>query len=151
MVADKKDLANVDAENFGSEMLDSFKIDISHQEMERIIVEARSIHTLVPIRPRSRCERRSLRTLPYVSLRPLLAFNTHPRRLSTPPNSTRRSVVRSFVPIEGSSSRPPSNVLLVRPRAVPSRPLTSRPPPPPPAARAHLPDAAGEVASRARA
>ena len=46
MVADKKDLANVDAENFGSEMLDSFKIDISHQEMERIIVEARRVlHT----------------------------------------------------------------------------------------------------------
>jgi hypothetical protein len=43
MVADKKDLANVDAENFGSEMLDSFKIDISHQEMERIIVEARRV------------------------------------------------------------------------------------------------------------
>ena len=45
MVAYKKDLANVDAENFGSEMLDSFKIDISHQEMERIIVEARLSHT----------------------------------------------------------------------------------------------------------
>jgi hypothetical protein len=102
MVADKKDLANVDAENFGSEMLDSFKIDISHQEMERIIVEARRVR-------------------------------------------------RSFVRSDRSSSRPPSNVLLVRPRAVPSRPLTSRPPPPPPAARAHLPDAAGEVASHARA
>jgi hypothetical protein len=84
-------------------MLDSFKIDISHQEMERIIVEARRVR-------------------------------------------------RSFVRSDRSSSRPPSNVLLVRPRAVPSRPLTSRPPPPPPpAARAHLPDAAGEVASRARA
>jgi hypothetical protein len=82
MVADKKDLANVDAENFGSEMLDSFKIDISHQEMERIIVEARRV-------------RRSL-----VRRRPIL-----------------------FAP----------------------------PPPPPPAARAHLPDAAGEVASHARA
>ena len=95
MVADKKDLANVDAENFGSEMLDSFKIDISHQEMERIIVEARRVR-------------------------------------------------RSFVRSDRSSSRPPSNVLL-------PRPLTSRPPPPPPAARAHLPDAAGEVASHARA
>ena len=39
--------------------------------------------TLVPIRPRSRCERRSLRTLPGVSLRPPLAF-IPPRRLSTP-------------------------------------------------------------------
>jgi len=40
--------------------------------------------TLVPIRPRSRGERRSLRTFPGVSLRPSLAFNPRPRRLSTP-------------------------------------------------------------------
>jgi nonsense-mediated mRNA decay protein 3 len=41
--------------------------------------------TLVPIRPRSRCERRSLRTLPGASLRPgSLAFNPRSRRLSTP-------------------------------------------------------------------
>ena len=38
-----------------------------------------------PIRPRRRGERRSLRTLPGVSLRPgSLAFNPRPRRLSTP-------------------------------------------------------------------
>jgi len=41
--------------------------------------------TLVPMRPRWRGERRSLRTLPGVSLRPPLAFNHRPRRLSTPP------------------------------------------------------------------
>jgi len=40
--------------------------------------------TLVPIRPRWRGERRSLRTLPGASLRPSLAFNPRPRRLSTP-------------------------------------------------------------------
>jgi len=39
------------------------------------------------MRPRSRCERRSLRTLPGASLRPPLAFNTRPRRLSTPPDA----------------------------------------------------------------
>ena len=33
------ELAKADAETYGSAMLDSFKIDISHQEMERIIVE----------------------------------------------------------------------------------------------------------------
>ncbi len=38
---------------------------------------------LVPIRPRWRGERRSLRTLPGASLRPPLAFNPRPRRLST--------------------------------------------------------------------
>ena len=43
------------------------------------------VHTLVPIRPRRRGERRSLRTFPGVSLRPgSLAFNPRPRRLSTP-------------------------------------------------------------------
>ena len=43
------------------------------------------VYTLVPIRPRWRGERRSLRTLlPGVSLRPHLAFNPDtPRRLST--------------------------------------------------------------------
>jgi leucyl-tRNA synthetase len=46
----------------------------------------RVVLTLVPIRPRSRGERRSLRTFAGVSLRPgSLAFNPDtPRRLSTP-------------------------------------------------------------------
>jgi len=44
-----------------------------------------AFYTLVPIRPRWRCERRSLRTFAGVSLRPgSLAFNPRPRRLSTP-------------------------------------------------------------------
>ena len=47
-------------------------------------LQARSIFTLVPIRPRPRGERRSLRTFPGVSLRPRLAFNPRHRRLSTP-------------------------------------------------------------------
>ena len=43
------------------------------------------VPALVPIRPRSRGERRSLRTLPGVSLRPgSIAFKPRPRRLSTP-------------------------------------------------------------------
>jgi WD40 repeat protein len=62
---------------------------------DRARLEARSLFTLVPIRPRRRCERRSLRTFsPCVSLRPgSLAFNPDtPRCLSTsrltPFNST---------------------------------------------------------------
>ena len=44
--------------------------------------------TLVPIRPRRRGERQSLRTSPIVFLRPgSLAFNPRPRRLSTPPDA----------------------------------------------------------------
>ena len=44
-----------------------------------------AFYTLVPIRPRSRGGRRSLRTFPGASLRPgSLAFNPRPRCLSTP-------------------------------------------------------------------
>jgi len=39
--------------------------------------------TLVPIRPRRRGERHSLRTFPVVSHRPHLSFNPRPRCLST--------------------------------------------------------------------
>jgi hypothetical protein len=42
-----------------------------------------TFYTLVPIRPRRRGERRSLRTFAVVSLRPHLAFNPRPRRIST--------------------------------------------------------------------
>ena len=55
-------------------------------EIEFSGTKARSVTTPVPIRPRSRGERRSLRTLlpGGASLRPPLAFNPRPRRLSTP-------------------------------------------------------------------
>ena len=43
--------------------------------------------TLVPIRPRRRGERRSLKTFAGVSLRPPLGFNPRPRCLSTPPDA----------------------------------------------------------------
>jgi hypothetical protein len=46
--------------------------------------ESGAFYTLVPIRPRRRGERRSLRTFPGASLRPTLGFNTRPQRLSTP-------------------------------------------------------------------
>ena len=53
------------------------------RSVPRLPFEARS--TLVPVRPRRRGERRSLRTLPGASLRPgSLGFNPRPRRLSTP-------------------------------------------------------------------
>ena len=41
-------LATADADTYGSAMLDSFKIDISHQEMERIIVELELIYKTQP-------------------------------------------------------------------------------------------------------
>ena len=49
-----------------------------------VAVGTGKVCTLVPIRPRWRGERRSLRTLPGTSLRPPLAFNPRSRRLSTP-------------------------------------------------------------------
>ena len=42
------DLATADATTYGSAMLDSFKIDISHQEMERIIIELELIYKTQP-------------------------------------------------------------------------------------------------------
>jgi len=51
------------------------------------VADSGAFYTLVPIRPRPRGERHSLRTLPGVSLRPPLAFNPRPRRLSTPPDA----------------------------------------------------------------
>jgi serine carboxypeptidase-like clade 4 len=59
--------------DFLSEFVDA------HPELRRVLL------TLVPIRPRRRGERRSLRTFAGVSLRPALAFNPDtPRRLSSP-------------------------------------------------------------------
>ena len=73
-------------------------------EIEFSGTKARSVTTPVPIRPRSRGERRSLRTLlpGGASLRPPLAFNPRPRRLSapllTPLNSTPISSLRAERP-----------------------------------------------------
>ena len=41
-------LARADPKEYGSAMLDSFKIDISHQEMERIIVELELLYRTQP-------------------------------------------------------------------------------------------------------
>ena len=70
---------------------------------------------LVPVRPRSRCERRFLRTFAVVSLRPSpLAFKTRPRRLSTPPltpfNSDRH--LRPGTVIAGSFMKKATRVLV---------------------------------------
>jgi hypothetical protein len=52
--------------------------------VSEIVIASGAFYTLVSIRPRWRGERRSLRTFAGVSLRPPLAFNLRPRRLSTP-------------------------------------------------------------------
>jgi len=59
-------------------------VQVRMRRRARRIESFESFYTLVPIRPRSRGERRSLRTFAGDSLRPLLAFNARPRRLSTP-------------------------------------------------------------------
>ena len=65
-----------------------------------------ALYTLVPIRPRWRGERRSLRTFPGVSLRPLHAFNLRARRLSTPTDAFQLHPDRCAPsPSRGSSCR----------------------------------------------
>jgi len=59
--------------------------DACAAKLETFVDVLGAFYRLVPIRPRRRGERRSFRTLPGASLRPLHAFNTRPRRLSTPP------------------------------------------------------------------
>jgi hypothetical protein len=61
---------------------------------------------LVPIRPRRRCERRSLRTFPGASLRPPLAFKPRPRRLSTSPDAFElHPDVRSYGQLPSDTSK----------------------------------------------
>ena len=87
--------------------------------------------TLVPIRPRSRGERRSLRTFPGASHRSSLAFNTRARRLSTPsdafelhPGERRRVRVRR---VRGGDGEPsPSRWRRTRWRITPARRCGSR-------------------------
>ena len=80
--------------------------------------------TLVPIRPRRRGERRSSRTFPGVSLRPPLAFNPRPRRLSTPSDAFElHPDMRSYKTTQ--SRRRVDDVLRVRRRA--KRELRGRP------------------------
>jgi len=69
----KKDLENVDAEGFGSAMLDSFTIDISHQEMERIIVELELLHKTQPAK-----------WLP-IQVGPVKSLNLFPTAAAAPP------------------------------------------------------------------
>ena len=73
--------------------------------------------TLVPIRPRSRGERRSLRTFAGASLRPSpLAFNPRPRRLSTSTDAFQLHP-DIIARIERPSTSPPPPSRLARRRA----------------------------------
>ena len=62
--------------------IEVFQLEERCRELRSECLRLGTFYTLVPIRPRSRGGRRSLRTLPGASLRPPLAFNTRPRRLS---------------------------------------------------------------------
>jgi formamidopyrimidine-DNA glycosylase len=87
-----------------------------------------AFYTLVPIRPRRRGGRRSLWTLPGISLRPPLAFNPRPRRLSTPTDAfqlhpdirsygtalSRESIIRSRSEEEGRGEEGRSRARAVR-------------------------------------
>ena len=79
-----------------------------HRVDLNLLVDYGTFYTLVPIRPRSRGERRSLRTLPVSSLRPPLALNTRPRRLST---STDAFQLHPDVHLYGTTLSGPSSPL----------------------------------------
>lgn len=95
------ELAKADAETYGSAMLDSFKIDISHQEMERIIVELELIYRTQPgqwlpihVRP----DLRSRRPAPLPSRRIVRRAPSSPSPPRAPPfRSSTRSTSRSRV------------------------------------------------------
>ena len=95
-----------------------FDIPVDHIYGETVILGA--FYTLVPIRPRSRGERRSLRTFPGASLRPPLAFDHRPRRLSTPlltpMNSTPTSLCMEW-PLDYLTSKDfaPKDLVVVSP------------------------------------
>jgi len=78
-----------------------------------------AFYTPVPIRPRSRGERRSLRTFAVVSLRPgSLAFDPRHRRLSTPPTDAFQlhPDVRSYGPSTLSAAHHERRELVLLPR-----------------------------------
>jgi kinesin family protein 2/24 len=93
--------AKNDAESIAREAAETLQMPPSVAARMAANEKVRSSITLVPVRPRTRGERRSLRTfLPGASLRPgSLAFNPRPRRLSTPLltpfNSTPRRTTRA--------------------------------------------------------
>ena len=78
--------------------------------------------TLVPIRPRWRGERRSLRTLPGASLRTSLAFKPRPRCLSTPSDAFQLHPEKSDGKNDndgvGPGTRPSSSATTERRRAL---------------------------------
>ena len=76
--------AKNDAESIAREAAETLQMPPSVAARMAANEKVRSSITPVPVRPRTRGERRSLRTFAFVSLRPRLAFNTRPRRLSTP-------------------------------------------------------------------
>ena len=76
-----------------------------------------AFYTLVPIRPRSRGERRSLRTFAVVSLRPALAFNPRPRRLSTPTDAFElHPDIRSYGTTPRTRRRPSAGSARISPK-----------------------------------
>ena len=123
------ELAKADAETYGSAMLDSFKIDISHQEMERIIVELELIYRTQPgqwlpihVRP----DLRSRRPAPLPSRR---IVRRAPSSLSPPRappfRSSTRPTSRSRV-YDPRERAPDPGALPVPPAAAPRRSRSAR-------------------------
>ena len=103
------ELAKADAETYGSAMLDSFKIDISHQEMERIIVELELIYRTQPgqwlpihVRP----DLRSRRPAPLPSRRIVRRAPSSPSPPRAPPFRSRPARPRGRASTTRANARP---------------------------------------------
>jgi len=95
------------------ERMDAIETREASMDIVRLLVldASGAFYTLVPIRPRSRGERRFLRTFPGASLRSSLGFNPHHRRLSTPPDAFElHPDVRSYGTALSARAGPPARL-----------------------------------------
>jgi diadenosine tetraphosphatase ApaH/serine/threonine PP2A family protein phosphatase len=79
------------------------KQEVPHDGAMCDLLWSGAFYTLVPIRPRRRGERRSLRTFHGASLRPHHAFDPRPRRLSTPTDAFQ---LHPAIALYGTALRP---------------------------------------------
>ena len=95
------------------ERMDAIETREASMDIVRLLVldASGAFYTLVPIRPRSRGERRFLRNFPGASLRSSLGFNPHHRRLSTPPDAFElHPDVRSYGTALSARAGPPARL-----------------------------------------
>ena len=100
-----------------------------YRAASRLMSQARSISTLVPIRSRSRCnaDPEGLSLSASLSARPSIAFNPDaPRRLSTPPDAPLDSTPTFVASYDGTALRPAGSRAWSSTTSTPARGRTGR-------------------------